>query len=395
MRDDEPAMGRKHPEHWKDPPKPRTVAELVATRIQQPADRSAAVHLRGRFLPDGRQAEVWIVDGRITWEPVSNARTITSSGWILPALVDAHVHIGIAEIGGPLDLDVLDADIAQLARTGIGAARVLGSPAPLPAAAHARGGGPILQSAGIAVAAPDRFIPGWGRRVSGPDIAATCAEEARFGWSKIIADWFDDSGGYGPAFSQADIAAAVSAVHEEGARVAVHTQSAAGGQAAVAAGVDSIEHGMHLPESALVDLAANGGFLVPTGSVFTQQAPAMAGADVPELIRDWFATGLQAHAGLVQKAQKLGVTVLAGTDLPVGALIDELQWLNSAGMSAEEAIGAASWTAREVLDLPRLREGDRADVIWSENDPRDNLEELRTPDLVIIDGQVSVDGLAD
>lgn len=360
--------------------------KAVIETMTSPHEPKERLHLRGRFLPDDEERDVWIVDGKITWSPVTAARTIASGGWILPALVDAHIHIGIAEIGGPLDTDALASDLRELTRTGIGAVRVLGSPEPLPNEVLAEAGGPLVQTAGVPVAAHDRFIPGWGRRTSGSELGRACTEEARFGWSKIIADWFNENGGYGPAFTREEIAEAVAAVHEAGARVSVHTQSVDGGQYAVEAGADSIEHGLHLPHSVLASLASRGGILVPTGGVFQAQAPMMSGPEIPAEIRQWYTTGLDAHPGLVRSARDHGVTVLAGTDQPVGALVDEIHFLHNAGMSAHDAIGAASWTARETLGFGCLAEGDRADLISLGDDPRQNLDSLRSPSLIVIDG---------
>lgn len=344
------------------------------------------VHLRARMLPDGVETDLWIADGVITRSPVADARTIVSDGWILPALVDAHLHVGVAEIGGPLDLAVLEGELELLARSGIGAARILGSPSPLPDEVLSRPGAPLLQHAGRPLAAPDRFIPGWGRLVSGDELAEACAEQPGPRWVKIIADWFDESGDYSPAFDSEALRRATSAAHAAGRLVAVHTQSAEGGRSAVLAGADTIEHGMHLPTEALADLAALGGILVPTGTVFEQLADSMSDDEVPPELYRWYHEGLAAHPHLVRSAREAGVTVLAGTDLPVGSLIDEVEWLIRAGLPTEEAIGAASWTAREVLDLPRLRDGDRADLIWTKRDPRTDPSLLREPDLVILSG---------
>jgi len=349
---------------------------------------SPRLHLSGRVLPEGAVRDLWIADGKISWKPVDDATTIVSGGWILPALVDSHVHLGITEIGGPLDMGALREDMRRLSRAGISAARVLGSPQRLPLSEQPLPGEPQLLTAGVPVAAIDRFIPGWGRRVPDHLLAQACTDEAQSGWGKIIADWFTPTG-YGPCFSAEAIEAAVSAVHAIGARIAVHTQSSEAGARAAAAGVDSIEHGMHLPLSALDDLAAHGGFLVPTGFVFEQLKESMLDDSQPAELRDWFATGLEDHPSLVTGARDRGVPVLAGTDLPVGALVDEVSWLHRAGLSAHDSVGAASWTSRRVLDLPRLRHGDRADLIWFAHDPRDDLEMLRSPELAVIGGELS------
>src|SRR5699024_2926311 len=354
-----------------------------------PTPSSPHLHLQGRILPEGQVCDIWIADGRISRKPVGGSETIAAGGWILPALVDAHVHLGIAEVGGPLDFEVLRNEMRQLARSGVGAARILGSPERLPAHMLSPPGEPQLLTAGVPVAAFDRFIPGWGRRVSDQLLAPACADEARCGWGKIIADWFDPDGGYGPSFSAHAIEAAVSAVHGIGARIAVHTQSSVAGARAAAAGVDSIEHGMHLPPSALDDLAAHGGFPVPTGFAFEQLKESMLDSSQPADLRTWFAEGLENHPDVVIGARDRGIPVLAGTDLPVGALVDEVVWLHRSGLSAHDAVGAASWTSREVLDLSRLRHSDRADLIWFAHDPRDDLEMLRSPELAVIGGEVS------
>ena len=62
-------------------------------------------HVRGVGLPDEEPIELWIVDGRISREPVSGADTVFDGGWILPGLVDAHCHVGLGPQGG-VELDL-------------------------------------------------------------------------------------------------------------------------------------------------------------------------------------------------------------------------------------------------------------------------------------------------
>ena len=62
------------------------------------------LHVRGVALPDEEATELWIVDGRISREPVSGADTVFDGGWVLPGLVDAHCHVGLG-LHGAIELD--------------------------------------------------------------------------------------------------------------------------------------------------------------------------------------------------------------------------------------------------------------------------------------------------
>ena len=77
-----------------------------------------------------------------------------------------------------------------------------------------------------------QFFDGWGRRADHAELpAVAAAQAARTGWAKIIADWYPEDE---PVPADA-LAAVVEAVHAVGRRVAMHSQQAAGGAAAVAA----------------------------------------------------------------------------------------------------------------------------------------------------------------
>ena len=52
------------------------------------------LRFRGPVLPDGEPRDLYLVDGRITLEPVAGAET-AAQGWIMPGLVDAHCHLGL------------------------------------------------------------------------------------------------------------------------------------------------------------------------------------------------------------------------------------------------------------------------------------------------------------
>ena len=55
---------------------------------------STALRFRGPVLPDGENRDLYVVDGRVTSEPVASAELV-AEGWIVPGLVDAHCHVGL------------------------------------------------------------------------------------------------------------------------------------------------------------------------------------------------------------------------------------------------------------------------------------------------------------
>ena len=166
------------------------------------------------------------------------------------------------------------------------------------------------------------------------------------------------------------------------------TPSTGGSAAAVAAGVDSLEHGMWLDDGLLDAMREKGITLVPTLSVFLAHLDqARTGRAGPG--RDWFVNGAERHGALVVSAYEAGVQVLAGTDsMPHGRVVDEVRALAAAGLPVEAAIGAASWTARNFLRLPGLEPGGLADAVGYDADPRADLAVLEHPQWVLARGRV-------
>ncbi|WP_207756963.1 amidohydrolase family protein [Nonomuraea cypriaca] len=347
-------------------------------------------HLRGIILPGDEPGDVYVDGDRITFTPVPGAETIAEGGYLMPGLVDAHCHPGTSGIGEPLDEALLRAHGDELRAAGIAAVRVPGSAGRLPSWFGDDPSLPRVWGAGLAVAAEGGFFPGWGRPLPADRIPAAAVEESRAsgGWCKLIVDWLTDDGGYAATMSAQVVAEATRAVRRAGGRVAAHSQHADGGTAAVAAGVDSVEHGMHLPERLLETMAAQRTALVPTAVTFARLAPLMEDPQVPVGTRTWFGEGWRRHPGLIRAAYEAGVTVLAGTDLPPGHLTDEIRWLAEAGLPADVAVGAASWTARGWLGLPGIEEGAPADILAFDTDPRSSLDALEHPSRVIVRGRL-------
>jgi imidazolonepropionase-like amidohydrolase len=85
------------------------------------------------------------------------------------------------------------------------------------------------------------------------------------------------------------------------------------------------------------------------------------------------------------------VRVLAGTDAGMGPH-SRIRWevglLLAAGLTPQQALGAASWEARSFLGLPGIQEGTPADLVAFAEDPLGDPEVLARPSLRMLAGRV-------
>jgi imidazolonepropionase-like amidohydrolase len=356
-----------------------------------------ALHVRGVVLPDDEVRDLWLAGDRVTYEPVAGAETIADGGFVLPGIVDAHCHIGITSGGGPVtDLD----EARDLARTdrdaGVLTIRDAGSPFPYPQLDHDPDV-PRLARAGRHVAPVGRYLRDIGVEVTGDDLPATVAEQAKAGtgWVKLVGDWIDRAAGdLAPAFAPGEFTAAIDAAHAAGARVAVHTFSEAAVATLVRAGVDSVEHGTGLSLDLVDEMARRGTALVPTmlnirtlGGI-----AARAEAKFPR-----YAAHMRAlEAGfpaVVRAAYEAGVPIYVGSDagggIAHGLAVQEMLLLHeSAGMAPLDVLRAGSWGARDWLGFPGLIEGGLADLTVYDTDPRRDLRSLLDPRRIVLRGKV-------
>ncbi|WP_434581675.1 amidohydrolase family protein [Carbonactinospora thermoautotrophica] len=349
--------------------------------------------MRGIALPEAEPVEFWIDgDGRLTRSRVPGAATVVDGGWLVPGLVDAHAHLGISEPGRPLDPGLARRHAREHAAAGVAVVRIPGAPSPLPVPVAADPGLPRAIESGRWLALPGHSFQGWARHVTAAELPDAAVAEclASGGWCKIYGDWtVSDETMDGPLFSAKTLAETVRRVRAVGGRVAVHAQREEACRKAVAAGVDSIEHGLWLEPDLLDTMARNGTALVPTLTVWANRLDQVR-AMPPGRLRNWLLAGFNRLPKLVAAAHEAGVPVLAGTDLPPGGRIArEIQHLIDAGLSPHAALGAASWAARRFLGLePTLAEGAPADLVAYPEDPRRNPAVLTRPARVIIRGQV-------
>jgi imidazolonepropionase-like amidohydrolase len=197
-------------------------------------------------------------------------------------------------------------------------------------------------------------------------------------------------------FTDDEIRTIIDTAHNLGRRVAAHAHGAVGINAALEAGVDSIEHGSFLDDRSLELFIAKGAFHVPT---------IIAGVTVLEMAqRDGMLTEAQIEKAMIvgvrikealARSHKAGVTIAFGTDMgvgPHGQNAREFGFLVEAGMHSCDAIKTATVNAAKLLDLAdeigTVAPGKSADVIAVDSSPLEDVSVLERVPFVMARGDV-------
>jgi imidazolonepropionase-like amidohydrolase len=206
------------------------------------------------------------------------------------------------------------------------------------------------------------------------------------------------SAGVDQQFSDEELAAIVRTAHGLGKRVAAHAHGAGGINAALRAGVDSIEHGSYVDTESISLFRKTGAYLVPT---------VLAGVTVAEHAKKSdFLTPAQREKALkvgplmvaaLGRAYNGGVKIAFGTDTGVslhGQNAKEFALMVQAGMPAAEAIKAATVTAAELLNMSQaigtIEAGKAADIIAVEKDPTKDIRTMERMRFVMRAGAIYV-----
>ena len=352
-----------------------------------------SLHLAGVVLPEGEHRDLWVRDGRITFEPIAGAETVTRTGFILPGLVDAHCHVGLSP-AGHAEPDAQRQQAYADRDAGALLVRDAGSPVDtrwLDDVADA----PRIIRAGRHLARTKRYIRDLAIELEPDELPAEIERQAARGdgWVKIVGDWIDRStGDLAPEWPRETVFAAIERAHASGARVAVHTFGDEALPDLIAAGVDSIEHGTGLTEDLIAVMAERRTALIPT-LINIDNFPEIADSAAKFPVYASHMRRLyETSRPRLRAAYEAGVPIYAGTDaggmLEHGLIVDEVRELHRAGMSTVDALGSASWKAREWLGLPGIEEGAPADLVVYDADPRADLGALVQPGRIVLKGLV-------
>lgn len=334
--------------------------------------------------------DLWVdAAGCLVTEPVPDAERLPGR-YVVPGLVDAHAHPAVGWAAGmPVALDKSETlnVLAAWAACGVCLVRDTGSAGGSVLQLDLVSGMPRVQAAGRFLAPAGRYFPALLPEAVPQERLTELAvgELARGGqWVKVIADFPPvadgmPSGPPGVTYSHEAIKAMVVAVHAAGGRVAAHVTTDVVSEL-VRAGVDSIEHGTAIDESALQLMAQ-------TGAAWTPTLCAVLGLPdtASEAARRRVAEHQQRLPELLPLAHRLGVPVLAGTDT-AGTIAREVALLAEHGLEPSAALKAATTTGYRFLGEPFDQAGQPATLVTYESDPRDDLAILSLPQAILIDG---------
>jgi imidazolonepropionase-like amidohydrolase len=390
--------------------------------LAAPPAAAGRLWLTGARLFDGIDsavrdgAAVLVTDGVIervgtAGDPVPDgARVVDLEGrMLMPGLINIHVHVqgrrpdpvhGAEPLLAGTSAHFLQASLRDTLRMGVTTLRNVGSQSLQPQEARQamRYGafrGPRLLTCGLIISATapgGRFYGAMYREADGPDeMRKAVREQLRDGadFIKVMTTGARSNELEDPEPSQmtdAEFAAVVDEAHRMGFKVAAHVEGLDGTAAAIAHGMDTIEHGMYLNQrpELLEQMAAGGQVLVPTLSGYYWMGgfgdvvdPARATIEphmLPSIVE-------LAHHNLEQgtlsmrAAREAGVKIALGSDRSGVSGDDtalELVRMIHHGLAGAEALRSATSIAAEAIGLAdhigAIAPGRLADIVVVDGD---------------------------
>ena len=417
-----------------------TATALMLTAATPAFAKDVVIHA-GRLIDavsDAPRAKVSILvhDDRITdvqdgFVTPKGAEVIDlSKSTVMPGFIDVHDHV----TGGGERRDRLRAtaeqqgmqsvwNVREILKGGFTSVRDVGGNIEVLVAlqdAVNRGliPGPRLTISGPAISPtgghsdPSNGIdPAWERSddwklgvIDGPDAAIHAVRELRKRGAQVIK--IHSSGGVASVgddpnlqlLSDDELKAIITTAHSLGLKVASHAHGKPGIDAAIKAGVDSIEHGTYSDAETYRMMKERGTYMVPT--LFAAQEiyeMAVKSPDkLPPTVADKAIAVTPTMKNNAVNAYRAGVKMALGTDQlgfrPHGQNAKEFEYLVSAGIKPFDAIMMGTRNAADLLgktqDVGSIQKGRYADIVAVDGDPLSDITELQRVKFVMKGGKV-------
>jgi len=383
--------------------------------------------LAGAALIDGlggeplENAAVYVQDERIAWvgqmdnlpAAAQNAAWADLSGkWLLPGLIDAHIHVCyngaesvFALLERPRDALVLEAvDIVRrILSHGTTTVRDIGGEKYIEMSLRSaiQAGfiqGPRMKTSGRVISMTGGHAHFIAREADGPDEVRKAAREqikAGADTVKLMATGGSATPGQdimASQFTVAEIKAAVETAHMMGRTVAAHCHGTGGIKNCILAGVDSIEHGTYLDEETADMMVANGAALVLTLGVGNPDLESYPLSPVQQADAERRRPMIEKGIGQIRKtialARSKGVFLGSGSDAggnPLAphhySMARELELLVANGIPPMEAIGIVTLNNAKILrwedEIGSIEPGKFADLLVINGDPLADIRQVR------------------
>ncbi len=244
---------------------------------------------------------------------------------------------------------------------------------------------------------------GWqfGREADGPDEVRKAAREQIRGGADLVK--FMATGGVltqgvepGAAqFTEEELRAGIEEAHKAGRKTATHAMGTQGILNALRAGIDSIEHGVHMNDETISIMKKKNIPFIPTLSALFHIENKGVEAGIPAYAVEKTRRVKPHHLKSIRMAREAGVMVAAGTDAGTpfnehGQNVGEMIFLVEQGYSPPDALRAGTSLAARVLgvekDFGTVEEGKVADLVVVRGNPLEDIKTLLTSVAVVMQG---------
>lgn len=337
----------------------------------------------------GRRGEAEVPEG---------AQVLDAHGrWILPGLVDAHIHLNTA--AEARDAVLLGATSARSGSTNFYqdiAVRELARQAPKQAPRLRAAGVFVTPDLGDTILADPDLTPLARLRdgVRSPEALRRVVEVNLARGADVIKTRVNERAGLpeqdplAQVYDREQLSAVVAAARRGGKGVLCHSYSEKGCHDAVMAGIRSLEHGAFVGERTLHEMRRRGTYFTPTLTAIAGLADS-SDPVLAERGRQYLPVLKRA----VLAAHEMGVPLAAGTDSSGGKIKPigrEVELMRAAGLSALDSLRTATTGAAKLLGIERtagrLARGFAGDALLLDGDPLADVTVLKKPVRVVRSG---------